>query len=76
MNVYCLSVHLRVLMIQQENHWTNLDEIWYRRHVIAVDPKIALFNFLQLVMSTWLAEQTYEVGSTLPPLNIRSYIWQ
>jgi hypothetical protein len=33
-------------MIQLENRWTDLDEIWYGPYAIGEYPKIALFNFL------------------------------
>jgi hypothetical protein len=36
-----LSVH----MIQFENHWTDLDEIWYGHYAIEGYPKLVLFNF-------------------------------
>jgi hypothetical protein len=39
----CLSVR----MIQLENSWTDLDEIWYGRYAIGDYPKIILFNFIQ-----------------------------
>jgi hypothetical protein len=34
----CLSVH----MIQLENHWMDLDEIWYGHYAIGVYPEIVL----------------------------------
>jgi hypothetical protein len=45
----CLSVR----MIQYENRWPDLDEIWHVRYAISVNPKIVLFNFLQSVIPTW-----------------------
>jgi hypothetical protein len=56
-------------MIQLENRWTDLDEIWYGRYVIEDYPKILLYNFLQSVIPT-AGEQTCEVGSTLAPLKM------
>jgi hypothetical protein len=48
MNAYraghvCLSVR----MIQLDNRWTDVDEIWYGRYATGDYPKIVLFNFLQ-----------------------------
>jgi hypothetical protein len=57
-------------MIQFENRWTDLDEIWYGLYAIGDYPKIVLLNFLQY-------EQTCEVGSTIAPLAIGPYsdVW-
>jgi hypothetical protein len=40
-------VCLFVCMIQLENRWMDLDEIWYGHYAIGDYPKIVLFNFLQ-----------------------------
>jgi hypothetical protein len=45
----CLSVH----MIQLDNRWTDLDEIWYGRYTIGIYPKIVLFNLLHSIILTW-----------------------
>jgi hypothetical protein len=45
----CLSVR----MIQLENRWTYLDEIWFGPHVIGDYLKIVLLNFLQSVIPPW-----------------------
>jgi hypothetical protein len=58
-------------MIQLDNRWTDLDEIWYGRYAIGDDPKIN-FNFIQQVIPTWPDEQTCEVGSTPAPLAVGS----
>jgi hypothetical protein len=42
-----------VRMIHLENRWTDLDEIYYGHYDIGDNPKIVLFNFLQLVIPTW-----------------------
>jgi hypothetical protein len=34
-------------MIQLENRWTDLDEIWYGRYTTEDHPKIASYNLLQ-----------------------------
>jgi hypothetical protein len=39
-------VCLSVIMIQIENHWTDLDKIWYERYAIADYHKIVLFSSL------------------------------
>jgi hypothetical protein len=62
MNAYraghvCLSVCPSVRMIQLENRWTDLDEIWYGRYATEDYPKIILFNYLQLVIPTWRTNQ-------------------
>jgi hypothetical protein len=48
-----ISVCPSVRMIQLENSWTDLDEIWYAGCVIGDYPKTALFYFLQSVTPTW-----------------------
>jgi hypothetical protein len=45
-------VHLSVRMIQLENRWTDLNEIWYGRYATGDYPKMIFFNFLQSVMPT------------------------
>jgi hypothetical protein len=45
----CLSVR----MIQLDNLWTDLDEIWNGYYAIGIFPKIVLFNFLQSIIPTW-----------------------
>jgi hypothetical protein len=32
-------------MIQIENRWTDLDNIWYGRNAIGYYPKIVLYNY-------------------------------
>jgi hypothetical protein len=39
-------------MIHLENHWPDLDDIWYGCCAIGVYPNIILFSFLQLVVPT------------------------
>jgi hypothetical protein len=47
-----------VRMIQLENRWTDLDEIYYGRCAIRVYPKIVLLiNFLQLVIPAWRTDE-------------------
>jgi hypothetical protein len=58
MNAYraghvCLFVRPSVRMVQLENSWTDLDEIWYGDYAIGDYPKIVLLNFLKSVISTW-----------------------
>jgi hypothetical protein len=45
----CLSVR----MIQLENRWTDLDEIWYGYYAIGDYPEIVLLSFLKSVIRTW-----------------------
>jgi hypothetical protein len=40
------SGHLSVRMIQLENRWTDLDEIWYGRYATGDYLKIVLLNSL------------------------------
>jgi hypothetical protein len=62
----CLSVR----KIKVEKRWTYFDEIWYGRYAIGGYPKIVL----PTIGNTNMADaRTYEVGATLPPLNIGSY---
>jgi hypothetical protein len=46
----CLFVRLST--IQLDNHWTDLDEIWYGHYAIGDYPKIVILNFLQSVIPT------------------------
>jgi hypothetical protein len=58
-------------MIQLKNCWIHLDGISYGLLAIGVYAKIVPFNFLQLVITTNMAdEQIYEVGKTLATLVI------
>jgi hypothetical protein len=41
-----------VRMIQLENHWTDLDEIWYGYYAIREQPLTVFFNFLQSIIPT------------------------
>jgi hypothetical protein len=53
MNTYRTGhVCLHVRMIQLENRWTDLDDIWYERYAIEDYHKIVLHNFLQSVIPT------------------------
>jgi hypothetical protein len=38
----CLTVRLPVRMIQLENRWTDLDEIWYELYTTGVQSKMEL----------------------------------
>jgi hypothetical protein len=54
MNAYraghiCLSVRV----IQFENRWADLDEIWYGLYAIGVYPEIVPLNVLRSVIPTW-----------------------
>jgi hypothetical protein len=48
-----LSICLKVHVIKVKNHWMDLVEIWHGHYAIGVCLKVILFNFLQLVISTW-----------------------
>lgn len=48
-------IRISVLMIQLQNHWTDLDEIWYGLYIIGVYPKIVVLNFLQ--SNTYMADE-------------------
>jgi hypothetical protein len=48
-----MSVCLSICMIQLENHWMDLDEIWYRGCASGDYPKIIHFNFLPSVITKW-----------------------
>jgi hypothetical protein len=41
--------HLSVHIIQLENHWMDLDEIWYECYDIGDYPKIVLLNFRSVI---------------------------
>jgi hypothetical protein len=59
MNAYRANhVRLSIHMIQLENRWTDLCEIWYGSYVIGVCHKIVLFNFLQSAITTWRTNET------------------
>jgi hypothetical protein len=45
-----LCLYIRI--IQLENRWQDLDEIWYGQYVFGKHPKIVLFNFIQAVLPT------------------------
>jgi hypothetical protein len=47
------SVLLSVHMIPLDNHWTDLDDIWYVSHAIGVCLKIIHVMFLESVIPTW-----------------------
>jgi hypothetical protein len=47
-----MSVRPSVRMIQQENCWKDLDEIWYGRYAVGVCLKTLVFNFPQSVIPT------------------------
>jgi hypothetical protein len=40
-------VRLSVRMLQPENRWADLDEIWYGRYTIGVYPKIVCYKLVQ-----------------------------
>jgi hypothetical protein len=62
-------------MIQLENHWTYIDEIWYGHYAIGGYPKLIIFSFLQSAYNM-ADEHTSELGVTPMPLNIGSYnLW-
>jgi hypothetical protein len=52
-----IGLVMSVCMIQLENCWTDLDEIWYGCYTIGDYPKIVFYNFLQLVILTWQAKK-------------------
>lgn len=58
---------MSVCMIQLENRWTDLDEIWYRRYATGAYPKITRFSFLHSVIPICA------VGSTKTPLTVGPY---
>jgi hypothetical protein len=45
----CPSVHV----IQLENRWMDVNEIWYGCYATGDYPQIVLYNFLQSVIPTW-----------------------
>jgi hypothetical protein len=58
-------------MIQVENRWTDLVEIWYGRYARGVYPIIVLFSFIQIVIPTWRTnERTCEVGLISAPIGL------
>jgi hypothetical protein len=58
----CLSFRLSARMIQLENSWTDLGEIWYGRYAIGNHPKIVLCNFLLLVIPEWRTKKLVRWG--------------
>jgi hypothetical protein len=65
-----------VHIIQLENCWMDLYEIWYGYYAIGDYPKIFL-QFSTVGNMNMADEQTCEVGSTLAPLAIGPYndVW-
>jgi hypothetical protein len=63
-------------MIQLENGWTDLDEIWYGRMPLGL-PQNRTFQLRTIGNTNMAEEQTCEVGSTLAPLTIGPYddVW-
>jgi hypothetical protein len=49
-------------MIQIENSWKDLDEIWNGRYAIRDNPKIVFYNFLQSVIPAWQANKLVRWG--------------
>jgi hypothetical protein len=47
------SLRQSIHMIQLENRWMKVDDIWYACYATRVYPKIALFSFLQLGIPAW-----------------------
>jgi hypothetical protein len=77
MNTYraghvCLSVR----MIQLENYWFNLDEIWCGCYATG-DYQYHTFQFPAIGNTIVADKQTCEVGSTLAPLTVWPYndVW-
>jgi hypothetical protein len=60
-------------MIQLENRWTNLDEIWYGRYDIWGILFYRTFQFSTIGNTNMADKQTCEVGLTLAPLTIGPY---
>jgi hypothetical protein len=60
-------------MNKLENHWINLEKIWYGRYSIGVCPKIVLFNFLQSVTPTWHTNLWGEIDTST--IYIRAIQW-
>jgi hypothetical protein len=54
-------------VFQLDNRRTDLDKIWNARYAIEACPKIVLFNFLQLVVTTWQANEVNEAVLTAAP---------
>jgi hypothetical protein len=48
-----MGLVMSVCMIQLENCWTDLDQIWYGCYAIGEYPETVLYNFFQLVIPTW-----------------------
>jgi hypothetical protein len=68
MNAYRVGhVCLSIRMIQLENHWMDLDEIWYGRYAIGDYPKL-YFTIFYNRNTNMVDEQTCEVRSILAPL--------
>lgn len=66
------SVCLSVSVIQVENRWTDLDEIWYGHFGSGNHPKIVHFNFPQSIISIWRTNNL-EGGVNTGPLATRQY---
>jgi hypothetical protein len=64
-NHVCLSLRLSVRMIQLENRWTDLDDIWYGSYAIGIYPKIVLFNFLQSAIPIWRTSELVSAIDTI-----------
>jgi hypothetical protein len=60
-------------MIQLENRWTGLNEIWQGCYTIGDHREIALFNFPTIYNTNMANEQTSEVGPTPAPLATGPY---
>jgi hypothetical protein len=54
----CLSLR----MIQIENRWTDLDEIWYGLYAIGAYLKIILFSYVQTIILTWRTDEHLRWG--------------
>jgi hypothetical protein len=77
MNAYRAGhVDLSVHMIQLENCWMDLDEIWYGSYTIGDYPSHT-FQFSTIGNTNMVVKQTCEVGSTLAPFAIGPYsdVW-
>jgi hypothetical protein len=48
-----VSVCPSVRIIELDNRWTDLDEIWYVRYATGFYRKIILLNFVSSVIPTW-----------------------
>jgi hypothetical protein len=58
MNAY-IGLVLSVRMIQLDNHWTNLDEIWYGRSTIGYYSRTIHINILQLITGVGVAQSVW-----------------